>query len=573
MSALVQTKVSAPARVPPVFSAPQPGLLQRKCACGNKAGFSDECDECKKKRLGLQPKLTVNQPGDLFEQEADRVAEQVLAAPTHSDVRAAPPRIQRFAGPAAERTGGVPASVEKVLANPGRPLEPALRQDMEQRFGHDFSRVRVHSGAAAEQSAQAVNAQAYTVGHDLVFDAGRFAPGTQAGRRLIAHELTHVVQQGNFPTAVQRTPASGGGTLSLTIGDVDIKSNDPNCAYQKGEVDRSNSAKGFLDYDIEKAEFFGMNPADAVVIADFRVDDGKLRPETERDFRKFWLPMFDKSTLGSLEIIGFNDCVGWESRNQVLREERAQAVARLLPGVPASAAAGNEYPVPNTSEHGRALNRSVIIRPKKTVPPPPPSPKPHEVTIKKEEPDTKNCSADQRDQLSIAFPAAKLMAQRAQAAVANPDKGSVITFLLERYFGPDAMSHLPEIHAGFTKILSSWKDWDSRFDCEKQDEAKYPNDDPHLVTFAYATRKRHIFSAPSPYGTIHVCEAAFNNPNNLQALSATILHELSHRLDNTDDRKYCWESAGWCADLSTKAAIDNADSYAEFAREYFNTSM
>jgi hypothetical protein len=66
---------------------------------------------------------------------------------------------------------------------------------MEQRFGHDFSRVRVHSGADAEQSALDVNANAYTVGHNIVFGAGRLAPGTYEGRRLIAHELTHVVQQ------------------------------------------------------------------------------------------------------------------------------------------------------------------------------------------------------------------------------------------------------------------------------------------------------------------------------------------------------------------------------------------
>ena len=66
---------------------------------------------------------------------------------------------------------------------------------MEQRFGHDFSKVRVHSGAPAEMSARDMNAHAYTVGHHIVFAAGQFAPGTQAGQRLIAHELTHVVQQ------------------------------------------------------------------------------------------------------------------------------------------------------------------------------------------------------------------------------------------------------------------------------------------------------------------------------------------------------------------------------------------
>jgi hypothetical protein len=66
---------------------------------------------------------------------------------------------------------------------------------MEQRFSHDFSRVRVHSDTAAQQSAQDVKANAYTVGHNIVFGADRFAPATHEGRRLLAHELTHVVQQ------------------------------------------------------------------------------------------------------------------------------------------------------------------------------------------------------------------------------------------------------------------------------------------------------------------------------------------------------------------------------------------
>ena len=144
----------------------------------------------------IQAKLRVSQPTDPYEQEADRVAEQVLAEPAHPDVSSALPYIQRFTGqPSAPGGTAAPASVDRVLAGSGRPLEPALLQDMEQRFGHDFSRVRVHSGAAAEQSARDVNAHACTVGHDIVFGKGRFAPETHQGRRLIAHELTHVVQQ------------------------------------------------------------------------------------------------------------------------------------------------------------------------------------------------------------------------------------------------------------------------------------------------------------------------------------------------------------------------------------------
>ena len=125
----------------------------------------------------IQAKLKVNEPGDIYEQEADRVADQMMAVPAHPAIKGAPPRIQRFSRQSQWAMDTAPASVDQTLARPGRPLEPALQQDMEQRFGHDFSEVRVHSGAAAEQSAQDVNANAYTVGHNIVFGAGHFAPG------------------------------------------------------------------------------------------------------------------------------------------------------------------------------------------------------------------------------------------------------------------------------------------------------------------------------------------------------------------------------------------------------------
>ena len=172
------------------------GLLQPKCACGGAVGMSGECEGCsKKQRLGLQTKLMINKPGDIYEQEADRIADQVLAVPSQDTVRDTPPPIQRLSGHSNGELDAAPASVGQTLASPGRPLEPTLRYDMEQRFGHNFSRVRVHSDAAAEQSARDVSANAYTVGSSIVFGAGRFAPGTTEGRRLIAHELTHVVQQ------------------------------------------------------------------------------------------------------------------------------------------------------------------------------------------------------------------------------------------------------------------------------------------------------------------------------------------------------------------------------------------
>jgi len=149
------------------------------------------------KKQRLQTKLKVNEPGDSYEREADRIADQLLATPAHYDIGDAPPRIQRFSGESHGQVEEAPASVDDALTGPGRPLESTLRQDMEQRFGRDFSTVRVHTGAAAEQSAEDVNAHAYTVGHNIVLGDGRFDAKTHEGRRLIAHELTHVVQQSN----------------------------------------------------------------------------------------------------------------------------------------------------------------------------------------------------------------------------------------------------------------------------------------------------------------------------------------------------------------------------------------
>jgi hypothetical protein len=182
---------------PVLFSRSLDGkLLQRKCACGSsKSPLGEMCEECQSR--ALQRKLAIGASNDPLEREADRVADQVLAAPAHHAVNRAPLSIQRFSGQSNGQTAAAPASVDRVLAGSGRPLEPALRLDMEHRFGHDFSQVRVHTGAAAEQSARDVNARAYTVGRNMVFGEGRFAPRTHEGQRLLAHELTHVVQQMN----------------------------------------------------------------------------------------------------------------------------------------------------------------------------------------------------------------------------------------------------------------------------------------------------------------------------------------------------------------------------------------
>jgi len=94
----------------------------------------------------------------------------------------------------------------------GAPLDHALKGQMESRLGHDFGDVRVHTDQAASESARAVGAQAYTVGNDIVFGSGRYDPGSTGGRKTIAHELTHVVQQKAGP--VEGSPAPGGIRVS-----------------------------------------------------------------------------------------------------------------------------------------------------------------------------------------------------------------------------------------------------------------------------------------------------------------------------------------------------------------------
>lgn len=106
-----------------------------------------------------------------------------------------------------------PSPVHEVVGSgTGSPLEPGTRTLMEERLGSDFSDVRIHTGARADESARSINALAYTVGSDVVFRSGHYAPDTPTGQHILAHELTHVVQQKAGP--VEGTPAPGGIRLS-----------------------------------------------------------------------------------------------------------------------------------------------------------------------------------------------------------------------------------------------------------------------------------------------------------------------------------------------------------------------
>ena len=178
----------------------------------------------------IQAKLKVNQPGDPFEQEADQVANAVVGMSGPVGIGAAirgagPASVQRRCSCAgsgsckqcqeqaevqrsemAGDSNSAPPSVDHVVRSPGQPLSRESRAFFEPRFGRNFENVRIHTDSAAAASARDIRALAYTTGSDIAFGAGRYRPETLEGRRLIAHELTHVVQQSSNRVArsVQR---------------------------------------------------------------------------------------------------------------------------------------------------------------------------------------------------------------------------------------------------------------------------------------------------------------------------------------------------------------------------------
>jgi hypothetical protein len=191
-------------------------VVPRKCACGGSAGFSGECEECKRRKMlgrALQPTRAINEPDDEYEREADRVAEQVMRMPEPARESGGaglrvPPLVQRRvngAGRPGKRgtpgtpgmlgAGAAPSLVDEVLASPSQPLDAAARTFLEPRFGESLHDVRLHTDVRAQQAARSIDARAFTVGRHIVLGAREYVPHSTAGTHLLAHELTHVLQQ------------------------------------------------------------------------------------------------------------------------------------------------------------------------------------------------------------------------------------------------------------------------------------------------------------------------------------------------------------------------------------------
>ena len=172
----------------------------------------------------VQAKLTVSSSGDIYEQEADRVAEQVMRVPEPQPQRTCAcgggcPKCQQDQSDQAQlrtkRVGSsgspqtaVPYTVQDILRSNGQPLDPMTRSYMEPRFGYDFTNVRVHSDSKAATLATALKARAFAVGNHIIFNRGMPSPYTSTGRHMLAHELTHVVQQSSTKPVIARLSAS-----------------------------------------------------------------------------------------------------------------------------------------------------------------------------------------------------------------------------------------------------------------------------------------------------------------------------------------------------------------------------
>jgi hypothetical protein len=216
------------------------GILQRQCAtCGQHTIAGGECEECQKNyseppsrslqtpfpptppvehnlgtlqrterqqdftQIPIQAKLTVGEPGDKYEQEADHMAELVTTADIIPPVQRQQllQEDEENTLQAKEQSGQTPEVTPELATqlqtiNGGEPLSEATRAFVEPRFGYDFTQVRLHTDSSAADAAQQLHAQAFTHKHHIFFGEGKYQPESTPGKRLLAHELTHVVQQG-----------------------------------------------------------------------------------------------------------------------------------------------------------------------------------------------------------------------------------------------------------------------------------------------------------------------------------------------------------------------------------------
>ena len=288
-----------------------------------------KCDECEKEEMEepreereLQRKEVADAPGNPSDEEEN---------------------IQTKSGNARPEANADFQSRLDASKGGGSPLSSATSSTMESAFGADFSGVRVHTGSEAVQMNKELKAQAFTHGNDIYFNEGKYDIESTGGKHLLAHELTHTVQQTGM-----------------------VQKADDCTVYDSGEVTHSRNAAGWLDPDV-----ILIRP-DALLIADFAIGRNRVRSTaTSNLLLQTKLAEFESDCAYRFTIVGYTDCIGDESRNITLRQQRAIKVEELLgtssrTRVSFRGMAGlGEYIAPNDTAENRAKNRSAKIEFKK----------------------------------------------------------------------------------------------------------------------------------------------------------------------------------------------------------------
>jgi outer membrane protein OmpA-like peptidoglycan-associated protein len=314
----------------------------------------------------IQAKLKIGPVDDPLEHEADRVADQVMRVAAEGiALTSAPPQVSRKcgaceseqeenlqrkeAGTSLDRQADSGASSAagsglNGLLGSGAPLAPGVRGFFESRFGRSFGDVRVHADHEADTAARSIDALAFTVGRDVVFSAGAYSPDTQSGRRLLAHELTHVVQQHGSGPWIQRAPTCP--------------------ARPSGEAAQSRTPAGILATNVALAS----STISQLDIRDFAVGSANLPPGTTSDPQ--WqraLSIMTGDPSIKIQVTAFTDCAGSDAENVSLRQDRADTVVSALPGevrgkilfnIPIST---STFIDTNETPEGRARNRAVRV--------------------------------------------------------------------------------------------------------------------------------------------------------------------------------------------------------------------
>ena len=321
----------------------------------------------------LQAKLRINQPGDIYEQEADKVSEQVMRmplnpedkgcerkrnCPKYAQIRRRPwedmLRIQRDSGNPAEIMPDIETKINSLKGG-GQPLPDSILSFFKPRFGYNFANVRIHTDFRAIESAKAVNALAYTVGQrHIVFGAGQYKPDTAAGKKLIAHELTHVVQQqvsGNSSTQRQEaTPETTDltRTAQIPISREEAETLSPDLIFQKINLVKlalQNASLSDADRSILQQNLTNLQAV--VNIVCLRREGGLAKGVAPNDIAYMALDTNIVATYASFILAKFEEIdsatiVSCEALEQLAVEQALSEAGATYPGTPSIAKVGTQ---------------------------------------------------------------------------------------------------------------------------------------------------------------------------------------------------------------------------------------